>query len=434
MFLGARTLSTSAFQIQTVAIGWHLYTMTGRALDLGFLGLASFAPVALLSLFAGHMADRHDRRAIVALCQLASAGIAAALATGAATGARQPVAIFLLVALAGAARTFEHPTMAALLPNLVDPKLFPRASALSAASNQTAQILGPALGGALLLIGSSAALAVAGGLFFVAGLLSWRIGKASFASNREPIDFKSLFSGVAFVRSNRVILGTLSLDLFAVLLGGVTALLPIFAHDILETGPSGLGLLRAAPAVGALAMSIFLAHHPLRSRVGALMFTAVLIFGLATIVFGLSRNLFLSLGALSVLGAADVVSVVIRFSLVQLKTPDAMRGRVSALNSLFIGASNQLGDFESGAVAALVGAIPAVLLGGGGTILVALIWMMLFPELRHLQTLGNEENKGKATFPATAKARESPTAWPSRNLSEARSATRQAAGDPPAGG
>jgi MFS family permease len=386
-FWAARILSTSAFQIQAVAIGWYLYAMTGRALDLGMLGLAAFIPVAFFSLFAGHFADRHDRRRIVAICQFCSAAVSALLAAGAYAEFLRPASIFALMAVAGTARTFEHPTMAALMPSLVRVSLFPKASALTAAANQMAQIVGPALGGALLILSPVAALGAASCLFVAATLLSWRIGKSRAARVREPIALKSLFSGVAYVKSNPLILGTLSLDLFAVLLGGVTALLPIFAHDILKIGPSGLGFLRAAPPVGALAMSIVLARYPLRHRVGALMFAAVSVFGAATIVFGLSTNLFLSLAALSILGAADVVSVVIRFSLVQLQTPDFMRGRVSALNSLFIGASNQLGDFESGAAAALLGAVPAVLLGGGGTIAVALLWMMLFPELRRLQTL-----------------------------------------------
>lgn len=386
-FWAARMLSTSAFQVQTVAVGWSLYTMTGRALDLGFLGLAAFLPVVVFSLFAGHFADRHDRRTIVAICQGASAMVAALLAIGLFRGSLSPAWIFMLIAANGTARTFEHPTMSALMPSLVPASLFAKATALSASANQTAQILGPAIGGGLLILSPIAALAAASAMFFAAALLFWRIGKSLIQRVRERITLRSLFSGVTFVKSKPVILGTLSLDLFAVLLGGVTALLPIFAHDILKTGPWGLGILRAAPAVGALAMSIILARYPLKYRVGKLMFAAVTVFGLATIVFGLSTNLFLSLAALAVLGAADVVSVVIRFSLVQMQTPDAMRGRVSALNSLFIGASNQLGDFESGAAAALFGAIPAVLLGGGGTIAVALLWMILFPELRRLQTL-----------------------------------------------
>ncbi len=386
-FWAARALSAAALQMQAVAVGWYLYSITGRALDLGLLGLAQFIPVVLFSLIAGHFADRHDRRAIATGAQACMALTAGMLALGIVVGALGRPAIFALVALAGTARAFEHPTMAALMPSLIPIALFSRASALSASAIQTAQIIGPALGGVLLIISPVAAFGAASAMFLAASILTWGIGKSLTVRIREPLTMKSLFSGIAFVRSRPVILGTLSLDLFAVLLGGVTALLPIFAQDILKAGPAGLGVLRAAPAVGALTMSIVLAHYPLKQRVGALMFASVAVFGLATIVFGLSDNLFLSLAALATLGAADVISVVIRSSLVQLQTPDAMRGRVSALNSLFIGASNQLGDFESGAAAALLGAIPAVLVGGGGTILIALLWMVLFPDLRRLQSL-----------------------------------------------
>jgi MFS family permease len=385
-FWGARILTTSAFQMQNVAIGWVLYSMTGRALDLGLLGLAQFLPVALFSLIAGHFADRHDRRAIVALCQSVSAAIAMLLAVGLFTGTLGRQGIFLLAALSGTARAFEFPTMSALMPNLVPAALLAKASAWSASAGQSALIAGPFIGGILLAVDPVAAFGTASGMYLCAATLSWSIGEARSSEAREPITLKSFFSGIAFVFAKPVILGTLSLDLFAVLLGGVTALLPIFAQDILQCGPWGLGLLRSAPAGGALAMSILLAQRPLKNHIGRRMFAAVLIFGLATIVFGLSANLYLSLTALVVLGAADVVSVVIRFSLVQIQTPDAMRGRVSALNAVFIGASNQLGDFESGAVAALFGAVPAVMIGGAGTILIALLWMVLFPDLRRLRS------------------------------------------------
>jgi MFS family permease len=386
LFWASRTLSTSAFQIQTVAAGWYLYLLTGSALDLGFLGLAEFAPALLLAFIAGHLADRHDRRTIVAACQAAHAGVAGLLALGAASGSLSRAGIFALIAAAGTARAFEHPTMAALMPGLVPVPAFARANAWSASAVKTAQAAGPALGGLLLAASSSIAFAAASAIFFLAASLSWRIGPSRAASAREPFTLQSVFSGVAFVRSKPILFGTLSLDLFAVLFGGVTALFPVFARDILGTGPEGLGLLRAAPAIGSLAMALALTRYPLSRNVGARLFAAVSVFGLATILFGLSHNIYLSLAALTIMGAADAVSVVIRFALVQLQTPDAMRGRVSALNSLFIFSSNQLGDFESGAAAALFGAVPAVLLGGGATILVALLWMMLFPSLRHLRT------------------------------------------------
>ncbi len=382
----ARTLSASALQIQTVAAGWYLYLLTGSALDLGFLGLAEFVPALLLAFAAGHFADRHDRRTIVTICQVCLGSVALSFALGVASGGLSREGVFALIAAAGTARAFEHPTMAALMPGLLPAALFPRGSAWTASAVKGAQAAGPALGGVLSALGIPLAFAAASVIFLTAAFLSWRIGPARTANAREPFTLKSLFSGVAFVRRKPMILGTLSLDLFAVLFGGVTALLPIFARDILSVGPEGLGVLRAAPALGALVMAVALTRFPIRRKAGALMFAAVSVYGLATVVFGLSQNVYLSLAALATLGAADTISVVIRFSLVQLQTPDFMRGRVSALNSLFILSSNQLGDFESGAAAALLGTVPAVLFGGGATIAVAILWMALFPELRRLQT------------------------------------------------
>jgi MFS family permease len=386
LFWAARTLSTCAFQIQAVAAGWYLYLLTGSALDLGLLGLAEFAPALLLTFAAGHFADRHDRRAIVAACQAGHSAVAILLALGAASGTLSRGGIFALIAAAGTARAFEHPTMAALMPGLVPAGAFAKASAWSASAVKSAQAAGPVLGGVLLAASSPIAFAAASAIFLLTASLSWRIGPSRAVSAREPFTLQSVFSGVAFVRSRPILFGTLSLDLFAVLFGGVTALLPVFARDILMTGPEGLGLLRAAPAIGSLAMALALTLHPLSRDVGPRLFAAVSVFGLATIVFGLSSNIYLSLAALAILGAADTVSVVIRFSLVQLQTPDTMRGRVSALNSLFILSSNQLGDFESGAAAALFGAVPAVLIGGSATILIALLWMALFPGLRRLRS------------------------------------------------
>jgi len=262
--------------------------------------------------------------------------------------------------------------------------LIARAMAWLISANQTAQIVGPALGGFLYALGPAAAYITAGALFVLAGLCAAVIRARRVARASEPLTLESVFSGVVFIRSRRVLLGTMSLDLFAVLLGGAAALLPIYARDILGTGPGGLGLLRSAPAVGALATSMFLTQHPLRRRIGPALFRAVMAFGVATVVFGVSTNFALSLAALCVLGASDVVSVVIRATLVQIRTPDTMRGRVSAVHSLFTGTSNQLGAFESGLAAALIGTVPAVLLGGIGTIAVAALWMLLFPELRRI--------------------------------------------------
>ena len=387
LFWSARVLSSGAFHMQAVAVGWQVYAMTDSALALGMLGLAQFIPMVLLTLLVGHVADRYDRRAIASICQFVHFAVAVALTTGTLGGWLGPTHIFALVAIVGAARAFESPTMAALVPGLVPDGLISRATAWSASANQTAQILGPAAGGLLYALGPTVAFATACVCFLLAGTATALIRATRTARAREPLTLESLFGGIRFVRGQPIILGTLSLDLFAVLLGGAVGLLPIYARDILETGPWGLGILRASPALGALGMSVVLAHFPLDGKVGAKLFAAVILFGAATIVFGLSTNLLLSIAALMTLGAADVISVVIRFSLVQLRTPDEMRGRVSALNSMFIGTSNQLGEFESGVTAALFGAVPAVLLGGAGTILVALIWMRLFPELRSIEKL-----------------------------------------------
>jgi len=387
LFWFARVGSTGAYHLQAVAIGWRVYALTDSPLALGLIGLVQFLPVIVLTFVAGPLADRYDRARIAALCQIVHGGCAATLALGTIGGWLSVGHIFALVAVVGATRAFESPTMAALVPGLVPPALLPRATAWSASANQTAQIVGPALGGLLYGIAPVVAFASAAGLFWSAALLSALIRVERLVRPREPVTLKSLFSGIGFVRRRPIVLGTLSLDLFAVLLGGAVALLPIYARDILQTGPWGLGVLRASPALGALAISVWLANHPLQRRVGRTLFAVTILFGLATMVFGVSTSLPLSMAALATLGAADVISVVIRFSLVQLQTPDEMRGRVSALNSLFVGTSNQLGDFESGATAALLGTVPAVLLGGIGTVIVALLWMRLFPELRRIDRL-----------------------------------------------
>jgi MFS family permease len=370
-----------------VAVGWQLYALTGSAFDLGLVGLVQFVPMVLLTLVVGQVADRCDRRLVGAVCEAIKALTAAVLALGTIGGWHSKTSILACVALLGSAQAFENPSMAALVPQVVPRPLIARAMAWVVSANQTAQIVGPALGGFLYALGPSAAYATAGALSVFASALAALIqAQPRATSAREPITLESVFSGLAFIRSRRVLLGTMSLDLFAVLLGGATALLPVFARDILGTGPGGLGLLRSAPAVGALVTSILLARYPLDRRIGATLFRVVMIFGAATVVFGLSTSFVVSLAALAVLGSADVISVVIRASLVQIRTPDAMRGRVSAAHSLFTGTSNQLGAFESGVVAALLGAVPAVLIGGLGTIAVAALWMVLFPELRRLRT------------------------------------------------
>jgi MFS family permease len=367
-----------------VAVGWQLYELTGRALDLGLVGLAQFVPMILLTLVVGQVADRYDRRLVVVVCEVAKAAVAAAFALGAIGGWQTRTTIFALVALLGAAQAFENPAMSALVPEVVERSLIAPAMAWVISAGQTAQIVGPALGGLLYAFGPGAAYFIAAGLFILAGALAAAIRVERRARRREPLTLETVFSGVAFIYGQRVLLGSMSLDLFAVLLGGATALLPVFARDILQVGPVGLGVLRSAPAIGALATSVFLARYPLEHRLGPMLFRSVIVFGAATVVFALSTNFVLSLVALTILGAADVVSMVIRMSLAQIRTPDAMRGRVSAVHSLFTGTSNQLGAFESGVLAALIGTVPSVLLGGLGTLAVAAIWMGLFPELRRL--------------------------------------------------
>ena len=384
LFLCARVSSAMAYQMLAVAIGWHIYALTGSPFYLGLVGLAQFFPMFLLTIIVGYVADRYERRMVVRACQFVEGAGVAVLAVGSFAGWLNVGGILGIALVVGGARAFENPTMHALLPNLVSIGLFPRAVAWSTSSVQTAVIVGPALGGLLYALGPPIAYFTAVAMFAGAGLLVSLVRVDHPREKSDTADLQSVFSGMAFIRANRAILGAISLDLFAVLLGGATALLPVYARDILYVGPWGLGLLRSAPAIGALIMSIGLAHHPLRSRVGRTMFVAVVVFGMATILFAVSTSLVLSLVSLIVLGAADVFSVVIRQSLVQIRTPNNMRGRVAAVNSMFIGTSNQLGEFESGLTAAWFGVVPAVLIGGVGSIIVALIWMCLFPQLLHI--------------------------------------------------
>jgi MFS family permease len=378
------------FQMLAVAVGWQIYAITGRALDLGLIGLVQFIPSVLLALPAGHVADRHDRRRIVLWAQV-TAGLAIAVLTAlTVSGHIDELGVLAVVLVIGIAMAFEFPTLRSMLPALVPLPMLPRAMAMSSAAGQAAMIAGPALGGFLYLAGPATVYAVAGLLYLFSVVLLTRLRYEQAPPPREPATLKTVFAGVEFIRRRPDVLGVISLDLFAVLLGGATALLPIFAKDILHTGPWGLGLLRAAPAVGALLMSLWLARHDMQRRVGMIMFAAVAGFGAATLVFALSKMLWLSLAALVVLGAFDMVSVVIRGALVQLDTPDAMRGRVNAVNAIFINTSNQLGEFESGLLAAWMGAVPATLIGGVGTLMVVGLWMMMFPTLRRRQRLHAE--------------------------------------------
>ncbi|MFG0417039.1 MFS transporter [Pseudomonas sp. zjy_8] len=385
----ARVFTASGFQMLTVAIGWHLYQLTGNVLDLGLVGLVEFAPRVLFMLHTGHVADRYDRRKVAALCQCLQGLIALALAVGSATDNVTRELIFALAFLLGASRSFEMPATQALLPNVVPAGLFPRAVAASASATQSATIVAPAVGGFLYAFGSMWVYGPTVALYAIACVLTLSLQARGQVAQRGRASIESLLAGIRFIRSRPDILGAISLDLFAVLLGGATALLPVFAKDILLTGPMGLGLLRSAPAVGALLMSLWLARFPFQRNVGRTMFTAVGVFGVATIAFGLSTSFWFSLAVLVVLGAADMISMVIRSSFVQLETPDEMRGRVSAVNGLFIGASNQLGEFESGVTAHWFGTVPAVVLGGVGTLVVTGVWIKLFPTLAKRDRLHN---------------------------------------------
>jgi len=385
-FIAARFLATLAVQMQTVAVGWQVYEVTRNPLDLGLIGLSQFLPFVLLILPAGHLADSRDRRRILAVCFALECLCALLLLAFAARGLESARPVFAVMVLFGVARAFAMPTGQALLPNLVPRAQFGTAVALNSSTWQVATIAGPSLGGLVYLAGpsvvySSVAVLLAASVVMV---LSLRAGGRNEARSAEPPGWQALLSGLRFVRSKRLVLGAISLDLFAVLFGGATALLPVYAADVLQVGPAGLGWLRTAPGVGAALCGIALGVLPISRQVGRWMFGGVIVYGLATLVFGLSTVLWLSLVALVAMGAGDMVSVYVRHLLVQLETPDDIRGRVSAVNAVFIGASNELGEFESGVTAAWFGTVPAVIVGGFATLLVAGVWWRRFPELSRM--------------------------------------------------
>lgn len=379
-FWVARLAGVTANQMLMVAVAWHMYDITSSAWDLGLVGLFQFLPALLMTLPAGHAADRLHRGRIFATCMLAQAVIAMLLIAATRGGFATRELILGISVVLGVARAFQMPAQQALTPLLVPQDLLQRAIALSSSGMQAAIICGPALGGVLYTTGPVTVYVSCAVLLLASGALTMVV-RYHHRTSTLAATWGTVLAGVSFVWHRKVLLGATSLDLFAVLLGGATALLPIYARDILHTGPAGLGMLRAAPAAGALAMSLVLLRWPLRRQVGHRLLMAVAIFGLATVVFGLSSSFGLSLLALVVTGAADSISVVTRMTLVQLETPDEMRGRVSAVNSIFIGASNQLGEFESGATAALLGPVGSVVLGGIGTLVVAGAWLRLFPAL-----------------------------------------------------
>ncbi len=385
LFVTSRFISTAAMQIQSVAIGWQIYDMERSALSLGLVGLCQFLPIFLLTLPAGDITDRFNQRRVYSL----AAGIQAlcsALFLGLSLLTPHTAwPFYVVLVLFGAARGFAGPSGSSLLPFLVPPERLSRAIAYSSSVFTTAVISGPALGGFLYALGPVPVYALCIAFFIGAALIVSGLGGRRFKPEEtQATRFERVAEGVTFVRSRPVVFGAISLDLFAVLLGGATALLPIFARDILHVGPIGLGFLRSAPALGAFLTALYLTRWPIQRHVGAKMFAAVAVFGVATIVFGLSTLFPLSLAALFILGASDMVSVNVRSSLIQLSTPDQMRGRVSSVSMLFIGASNELGEFESGTTAALFGTVPAVVLGGVGTLLVVALWMRFFPPLRRV--------------------------------------------------
>jgi len=387
LFVGMRFISNMAQFVQTVAVGWQVYDLTHQPMDLGYVGLVLFLPQILLSPITGAVADRFDRRRVILTCLGIEAVAAALLFWLSFIGLERVESVFAVLALFGCARSFLGPAQQSVVPLLVPKEHFPNAVAWNSGIWQVAVVAGPALGGALYGFGPDVVYALVTAGLLSSLILGARIETPLKTKTEDAPMIERLTAGVRFVWSKPVILGAISLDLFAVLFGGATALLPVFARDILMIGPVGLGLLRSAPALGAATCALWLAHHPLRRNAGKVMFFCVAGFGLATIVFGLSTNFLLSLGSLVALGAFDMVSVYVRQSLVQLWTPDAMRGRVSAVNLVFIGASNELGEFESGMTAAWFGTVPAVLFGGCGTLLVVALWAWRFKELRQIDKL-----------------------------------------------
>jgi len=385
----ARFLIVAGLEMQSIAVGWQIYEITKRPLDLGLVGLAQFSPGILLFLASGHAADTINRRKLLTACYAGFGVCSSLLLFTALSGLRSVLPIYGVVVLLGVVRAFNNPASRSLLPQIIPEEHLQNAVAWNSSVNQGGTILGPSLGGLIYALTrgpaavyTSSMLAAIGAVFLMS-----QVNLRTKARPREPLTLKSVLAGLRYIREKRVILGSISLDLFAVLLGGAVALLPVYAREVLQTGPWGLGLLRASPAIGAGSMALLLAHRPFRKRAGATMLWCVGGFGAFTVIFGASRNLILSMVALMLVGSMDMVSVVVRSTLVQLATPDEMRGRVSAVEMIFIGASNEIGQFESGITAQWVGAVPAVILGGIGTLLVTALWTLSFPELRRVEQL-----------------------------------------------
>jgi MFS family permease len=386
LYLCARVLATLGVQMQSVAIGWQVYAITGQLVDLGLIGLAQFAPFVVLVLPAGQVADRHDRRRIITICFALQLLCALFLLLFSLQRQTSVAPVFASLVLFGAARAFMMPASQAILMNIVPAESFGRAVALSSSSFHVAVVIGPTLGGLLYLAGPTVVYTVVALLITIAIVFMLFVKSSQALGSREPASLRGILEGLTFVWSRPVVLGAISLDLFAVLLGGAVALLPAYARDVLHVESSGLGLLRTAPGVGAAITSLVLAVRPIERRAGAWMFGGVAVFGLATVLLGATQSFIVALIALFLTGAGDMVSVYVRHILVQLETPDAIRGRVSAVNAVFIGASNELGEFESGIVAAWLGLLPAIVVGGIATLAVTVIWAWRFPQLSRMDT------------------------------------------------
>jgi MFS family permease len=383
----SRVLSSMAWQMMAVAVAWQVYDMTNSALNLGFVGLFQFVPVILGTLVIGHVADHYDRRKVVRTCQLGNTIGAAVLAVGSLSGWLSVHMIFLIVMFTGAFRAFEGPTLHTIVPSIMPSSILSRAIAAGATAQQSAVIAGPAVGGLLYVFGPQVVYMCCMAGFLVAAVLISLVKLERPPKSTKKVTLETVFAGFNYIRTRPILFGAISLDLFAVFFGGVTALLPIFARDILHVGPEGMGVLRSSPAVGALIVSAFLSHLPIKRNAGKLMLGAVVVYGMATLVFGFSEYIWLSMLALAFVGGSDAVSVVVRHSLVQTRTPNDMLGRVMAANSMFTGTTSNLGQFESGALAALIGTQPAVLFGGVAAIAIALAWGKIFPALANVQSV-----------------------------------------------
>jgi MFS family permease len=399
LFQIARFLIVSAVEMQAVAVGWQVYEITKRPLDLGYVGLAQFLPAILLFPISGHASDRFERRNVLSACYAGYALCFALLLALSRRGVPSIALIYVVLVMIGVVRSFNGPASRSILPQLVPQEHFANAVAWNATIFQAATVLGPSFGGIVYAAfrGPSAVYVIAMVTAIGATVTTFRIKPEVKARPREPLNLKTLFAGLRFIRNNKLILGAISLDLFAVMLGGAVALLPVYAREILHTGPWGLGLLRTAPGVGATLMAILLAHWPLRGNSGPKLLWSVAGFGVFTIIFGLSRSLTVSLIALVLLGASDMISVIIRATLTLLATPDEMRGRVTAVDMIFIGTSNEFGQFESGLTAHWFGTVPAVVLGGVGTLLVVSLWTWCFPDLRRAGELHSITSDAQST-------------------------------------